>query len=398
MNTAFTEAQQRWETFLSKIEERFHETLGQAESILPQLLDYQNFDTIPFGNAWTGIHNQGSELIKKINDTWEEKVSNTFEEVKETEEAKVEEAGENLDEFYTSFYKLYYLELDKGRERAHHLNKALKAYEVRTFAEAGRKLQVKAKEILSGNFSCTQCRAPLPVQQNIFRSYYQACEYCQTMNTFEPGTIARNVEHFALQPIAEEKALKEYFTYWDLESKFKAQREDEPKVISAEQVLEAYTKYVEIYLKARIEIIPDYEKRYKKDRVAKIEQLRKWTLSDEFARDFAFLSKEDITHLFNQIAEMYFDDVDFAQAPEKIQLTPLKDLGEYLQYFEEEIEDAFGLRIADAASKTIGQAIDWLFEQREHIRLGWSVSKDLEWYGWFDYDDYDWGDEDEDDE
>jgi hypothetical protein len=393
MNTAFIEAQQRWATFLSKIEERFHETLGQAESILPQLLDYQHFDTIPFGNAWTGIHNQGQELIRKINDTWEDKVSNTFEEIKEAEEAKVEEAGDSLDDFYIRFNQLYDVEMEKGLEKAHTLEKALKAYEVRTFAEAGRKLQVKAKEVLSGNFLCTQCRAPLPVQQNIFRSYYQACEYCQTMNTFGPGTIARNVEHFALHPLAEEKGLKEYFTYWDLERRFKAQRDDEPKAITADEVLDAYAKYVDTYLKARIEIIPDYEKRYKKDRAAKIEQLRKWTLSDEFARDLAFLSKEEITYLFNQIAEVYFDEVDFSQSPDVVQATPLKDLEEYLEYFLEEIEDAFGLQIEDAPTKTMGQAIEWLFQQREHIRLGWCVSKGLEWYGWFDYDDYDWKDD-----
>lgn len=387
MNAAFTEAGQRWEIFLAKIEERLHETLTQAETILPQLLDYQNFDTIPFGNAWTGINSQAQELITKINNTWSEKVSPALEEIKEAEEAKVQEAGESLDNLYTHFYKLYYQEMDKGLAMSCKLEKALRTYEIRTFAEAGRKLQVKAKEILSGNFFCTQCRAPLTVQQNIFRSYFQPCEYCQTVNTFEPGTLVRNVENFALHPLAEEKALTEYFVYRELENKFKAQREDEPPTITAEQVLDAYTKYIDVYLKARIEIIPEYENRYKKDRAAKIEQLRKWTLSDDFARDFAFHSKQEITYLFNQIAELYFDNADFTQKPEKVLATPLKNLDKYLDYFIDEIEDAFGLRIENAENKTIQEAIDWLFEKRENIRLGWIVGKNLEWYGWFEYDD-----------
>jgi len=278
MNSAFTEAQQRWDTFLSKITERFHQTLQQAEAILPQLLDYQNFDTIPFGNAWTGIRGQAQELVKKISDTWDEKVSPAFEAVKEAGEAEIEAAGNSLDDFYITFYDFYYKELDKGRDLMHLLDKELKSYEVRTFAHAGRKLQAKAKEILSGHFSCTQCKAPLPVKDNFFRSYYQPCDYCQTMNTFEPGTIARNVEHFAVNPLAEEQALNEYFTYWDLEHKYRGQRKDEPKIIAADEVLNAYAQYAEKYLKARIAIIPDLEAQYEKDLEGKVAHVKKWTL------------------------------------------------------------------------------------------------------------------------
>ena len=46
--------------------------------------------------------------------------------------------------------------------------------------------------------------------------------------------------------------------YEELERLFRGQRDDEPKKISGEQVLQVYQAYAEKYLKARIEIIPDY--------------------------------------------------------------------------------------------------------------------------------------------
>lgn len=118
-------------------------------------------------------------------------------------------------------------------------------------------------------------QGPLSIKQNFFRSYYQTCEYCQTVNTFEPGTIARNVEHFAVHPLAEEKSLAEYFAFWDIERKFNRQRTDEFQTISVQQVLDAYTVYAEKYLKARIEVIPEYEKQYDKDLASKIERIKK---------------------------------------------------------------------------------------------------------------------------
>lgn len=278
MNEAITNLQQRWDRFLSKIDERFQELLTQAETILPQLLDYQHFDTVPFSNAWMGIESQAKELISKIDETWSATVSKSWEALQETEEGLLTTAGKSPDNFHQHFYTMYRKEQDKGYLLNRKLEKDLRNYEIRTFAAAGRKLQTKGIEILSGNFSCSQCQARLPVQQNFYRSYYQVCLYCQSTNTFEPGTIARAIEHFALHPLAEEKALPTYWTYRELLDQYKLQGEDAPGAISKEQVMNAYTSYLEVYLLARIDIIPDYKNRYDKDRAAKIEYLRKYTL------------------------------------------------------------------------------------------------------------------------
>lgn len=270
---------ERWDAFLANIESRFHQQLTQAAEVLPSLLDLQDFNTQTFGTAWQGIESQVKELIAKIEDTWSDKVSPAFDTVKDQEEAAIEEADGNLESYHAQFYPMYYAAQDKGRNLQHHLDKELMRYQVTTFAEAGRKLSARAREILSGNFFCSQCKAPLPVQQQFFRSYYQSCDYCQTVNTFEPGTIARNVEHFAMHPMAEEVAMTEYFAYWDLENKYRSQRDDEPQQISGEEVLALYTTYAEKYLQARVAIIPDYQQQYEKDLAAKIEHIRKWVLN-----------------------------------------------------------------------------------------------------------------------
>lgn len=247
---SFNETQNRWNNFLKKIEDRFKEVLEKTEAVLPLLFEATDFETITFSNAWQGIYSQASDLIYKIDDTWEEKVGEAF-----------EDTGIDFNS------NQYIQERDKGYQVKFNLEQRLKSYEVKIFANAAKKLVEKAKETLSNDFCCTQCQAKLPVKDNFFRSYYSTCEYCQTVNTFEPGTKARNVEHFSIHALGEEAALEHYLQYEQL--KFQNYLEDR-EVNSKDRLIMQYRKYVEAYLKKRIEIIPDYNDRYEKDLEAKI--------------------------------------------------------------------------------------------------------------------------------
>ncbi|MCK0161179.1 hypothetical protein [Allomuricauda sp. F6463D] len=253
---SFESVQQRWDGFLDKIEDRFHNTLKKAEEVLPTLLDYQNFETGSFINAWNGISMQAKNLINKIENSWDD---------------KVEQAFENEDDNSEGFSKKIGIERDKLYETQERLENELKSYEVRTYANAAKKLVQKAKEELSKDFLCTQCNAKLNVKDNFFRSYYQICEFCTTTNTFEPGSIARMVEHFALNALGEEAALNEYFQY------VKIQKLRTENNATRKDVLKAYRSYIEKFLNKRIEIIPEYEKRYEKDIEAKLEFIQKTT-------------------------------------------------------------------------------------------------------------------------
>ncbi len=247
---SFSETQNRWNGFLKKIEDRFKEVLEKTEAALPLLFEATDFETTTFNNAWQGIYSQASDLIYKIDDVWYEKVGETF------EDAGIEF---NSNQFIQERNKGFYTKFD--------LEQKLKSYEVKIFAEAAKMLVKKVKDTLSEDFCCTQCQAKLPVKDNFFRSYYSTCEYCQTVNTFEPGTKARNVEHFAIHALGEEAALEHYLQYEQL--KFQNYLEDR-EVNGKDHLTMQYRKYVEAYLKKRIEIIPDYGDRYEKDLEAKI--------------------------------------------------------------------------------------------------------------------------------
>lgn len=247
---SFISTQNRWDTFLLKIKDRFHEVLSKTEEALPLLFEATDFETITFQNAWQGIYSQASDLISKIDDTWFDKVEQTF-------------LDSDLEYGSTKFIN----ERNKGFKLQHDLNQELKSYEVRIFEKAAKKLLSSVKETLSEDFSCTQCQAKLPVKSNFFRSYYSTCDYCQTVNTFEPGTKARNIEHFAVDALGQAAALKHHLTYEDL--KFQNYLSDRD-IISKDELITQYRKYIETFLKKRIEIIPDYQDRYEKDLTAKM--------------------------------------------------------------------------------------------------------------------------------
>ncbi|WP_299220217.1 hypothetical protein [uncultured Aquimarina sp.] len=247
---SFTATQNRWDTFLTKIEDRFHDVLSKTEAALPLLFEATDFETTTFHNAWQGIYTQASDLISKIDSTWFDKVEETF-------------LDTHLDDDSVQFIK----ERNKGFQLQHDLDQELKSYEVRIFSEAAKKLLVTVKETLSKDFSCTQCQAKLPVKNNFFRSYYSTCDYCQTVNTFEPGTKARNIEHFAINALGEEAALEHYLKYEQL--KFQNYLKDRD-VFGKDELVNQYRKYIETFLKKRIEIIPDYQDRYEKDLTAKM--------------------------------------------------------------------------------------------------------------------------------
>lgn len=382
--------QERWVVFLSKIEERFQETLTQAAAILPSLLDYREFDTHPFATAWQGIETQSKELIAKIADTWHEKVSPALEEVKEAEEQLVEDEAGGLDKLYEKFYPLYYAERDKGLALRGKLDKELKAYEVRTFSAAARKLVAKAQEILSKDFLCTQCKAPLPVKASFFRSYYQTCEYCQTVNSFEPGTVARNVEHFAMHPLAEEKALDEYFAYWDIEQQFKSQRDDEPASVTPQALLDVYKIYATKYLQARIEIVPEYRQQYEKDLASKIEHIRKWVLG-EHGLNFTgpagatALSPEKIAKIFWQMLNYYYPEGGTLDGEDNIEITTFTCLADFendMDPLVQEVEETFGIYIGDDIEKTVGELINYIHDQGGDVVLGDNVDADGNWRCW----------------
>ncbi len=251
------EIQQRWEVFLNKIEDRFNEVISKSEEVLPLIFEHSELETVSFINAWTGIYQQCLSLYCKIEDTWHDKI-----------EALILDAGYDIDS------REMVSERNKGFDRRFKLESELKAAEIRVHAKASYRLIEEVKKRLEAGFACTQCQAPLPLRKDFFRSYYTTCNYCQTVNTFEPGSLGRNVEHFALHALAEEAG-------WPFQLEYdKAIHENYKSfhdVYHKDQLVALYQQYVEAYLKRRIAIIPEYQDRYEKDLQAKMDFLIKYS-------------------------------------------------------------------------------------------------------------------------
>ena len=68
---------------------------------------------------------------------------------------------------------------------------------------------------------CTQCGDNLQITQVFYHSAYVACPSCQTQNIFEPGVIARDLEHNA-RKLAEQRSKH----FMDAHEQKKAEEED----------------------------------------------------------------------------------------------------------------------------------------------------------------------------
>lgn len=104
-----------------------------------------------------------------------------------------------------------------------------------------RNLEQEYKDIMESynlardKFNCKQCGAKLTISQFYFQASYITCEYCQTQNTFDPGTKARMMEHIA-RPLAASRCLEQYELFREERAKGGAR--------AATPVYEAYLKAV----------------------------------------------------------------------------------------------------------------------------------------------------------
>lgn len=113
-----------------------------------------------------------------------------------------------------------------------------------------RNLEQEYKDIMESynlvrdKFNCRQCGAKLTIKQFYFHASYITCEYCQTQNTFDPGTKARMMEHIA-RPLAESRCLEQYEHF----------REERSKV-GAKAAAPAYEAYLKAMIQEMDELLP----------------------------------------------------------------------------------------------------------------------------------------------
>lgn len=209
------------------------------------LLDLADLDPTPMTNAWTGIEQQLIQLSSKVDETWSDKVEPAFEEADWDWDEQIEPQAR------------------KGTELNDWLEREREVVGIRIFAEAAEQVFEKARSNLSRDFECNQCGSAVSVSDRFFRSLHVPCDHCDMVNTFDPGTKVRAVEHFCCHHLSRAKSQELWFAWLDADQAMRHARDEDLALMkSAERALRAHT---EAYYRARIEIVPEYEPAFAKD-------------------------------------------------------------------------------------------------------------------------------------
>lgn len=233
----------RWDGFLAKIKERFEESLVQGEEAVLESLNENDYDYYASSRTLHAIKTQIDQtLIDKIDETWSNQV-----------EPAMEEAG-----------IIGNKEMYKGYNMEQALRDRLERFIFLTEGKLAQKYYNYAIKLINKDFFCTQCKAPLKINKSFFKSQYVPCEFCNTVNTFEPETKYAQIGWNVIDNIAKMSCLEEY------DQMNSAQRKvNEHKPNTSKQLWEDYKKsyqnYHEKYLKERVKLLPEAEETFEKD-------------------------------------------------------------------------------------------------------------------------------------
>lgn len=171
------EAIQRWDTFLLKIRERANQLLEPVREQALSLFIESNHDAQPIGSALHAVRLQVLELNRKVDDMWTEKVSGLIFESGLCNEHLRQQEDKGTRFRFLLERDFTMLELDIRHQLAQQIAQLAQANETKTI-------------------TCTQCLAPLPVPPDSYTSLHIICVFCNTVNTYEPGTYKRMLKGY----------------------------------------------------------------------------------------------------------------------------------------------------------------------------------------------------------
>jgi hypothetical protein len=186
MNSTQNVLWERWQGFLSKIDERKREILAEAEEGLGELMGACPEDPMPLGNALSGLRFRFEELKKRVDDTWEQQVEPKFE---EASGGGFHDAG-----------------LDSKQDFLVGVDESWHAFEARMLAEFYRRLRPRAEAMLGKPVECMYCRAALDIPVP-HESVSLPCPFCHAVNQILPETAVAIYFSGAPDAVAAEVAL-----------------------------------------------------------------------------------------------------------------------------------------------------------------------------------------------
>lgn len=210
------ESQQRWFTFLEKLEAKMEEFAAAAIPELKEIL--QSDDDLykrTFHRVYSGVNGQLSNIREKARDTYDEKILDVYQNY--NSQISVLSRHHNLvSDFRTACSDRYY---DFDNQYEYWRKQIEKTQE--------RDLEIEYQKILDefdaikNKFSCTQCGGSIEIEKIFLIETYISCPYCKTQNTFAPSTQGRNLQNIA-RGLAEQRTAHLYEAF---ETEDKKERE-----------------------------------------------------------------------------------------------------------------------------------------------------------------------------
>lgn len=223
------ELNQRWNSFIAKLKDRFFEVLKQAEEPLNEVINNLQYDTVILINIKTGLENQTvNQLSAKASEGFN-KLSAEMDQVKSFSWGERTARTKMLDDF------------------KEWLNVEFLKFETALFAKAARKIYDNVKQHIDEKkmHRCTQCGADLKINIYSFMAINIKCDSCGSVNTYQPDDRVRALEYYVITNLAEEYAL--------------------PAKIQARHDPGAQKEYYRMYYSYLMENVPDKKEYYERD-------------------------------------------------------------------------------------------------------------------------------------
>jgi len=198
------ESQQRWFTFLEKLEEKMEELATASIPELKQILqEDEDLYKRTFHRVYSGVMGQLNNIREKARNTYEEKISSIYYDL--DSRISVLDNNHNLLSDFRSACSDRHEEFDNKYD---YWRKQIEKTQERDLEIEYQKI-LDEYETIKNKFNCTQCGGNIEIEKIFLIETYISCPYCKTQNTFAPSTQARNLQNIA-RGLAEQRTAHLY--------------------------------------------------------------------------------------------------------------------------------------------------------------------------------------------
>ncbi len=237
---------QRWDSFLQKMEQRFDESLLQAEEACLSLLVETDYDYNTVLISWQGMKAQINQLSTKIEETWQNQVKPQMIQVSDGD--------------------LYYeQEGRKANVLSDKLSFKMQRFQTILEGKLSQKFYEHASQIASQSFSCSQCGAPISIKKDLFRAQYVTCPACNSVNTFDPELKFLQIGWNVIDHIVAWQCLPLHDSMQQAMDELMAVRSNEQTNELWDNYKSAYFNYWQTYFQEIITRKPSAEDRFAQD-------------------------------------------------------------------------------------------------------------------------------------